>query len=146
IGAYASGDALLRNPITGIAACCARAMSGHAATAPPSAASNSRRPMVTVIRPSRARCVKEKIPRLQRAIFPSRRQNAPCFHLCPRLPPRRQLLANAALAASRVGSQLSTVAVELFGMGITPCHHGGALGDAHIRLPQPHAALPGQSG
>src|SRR6516164_2026534 len=31
-------------------------------------------------------------------------------------------------------------------MGITPCHHGGALGDAHIRLPQPHAALPGQSG
>src|SRR5262249_9539386 len=31
-------------------------------------------------------------------------------------------------------------------MGITPCHHGGAPGDAHIRLPQPHAALPGQSG
>src|SRR5262250_1611930 len=39
----------------------ARAASGHAA-APPSAASNSRRPMVTVIRPSRARCVKRKIP------------------------------------------------------------------------------------
>ena len=37
---------------------CARAASGHAAAAPPSAASNSRRPMVTVIRPSRARCVK----------------------------------------------------------------------------------------
>ena len=36
-----------------IAGCCARAASGHAATAPPSAASNSRRPMVTVIRPSR---------------------------------------------------------------------------------------------
>src|SRR5262249_17868683 len=34
--------------------CCARAASGHAA-ATPSAASNSRRPMVTVIRPSRAR-------------------------------------------------------------------------------------------
>src|SRR5262245_48257885 len=32
--------------------------SGQAAAAPPSAASNSRRPMVTVIRPSRARCVK----------------------------------------------------------------------------------------
>src|SRR5437870_201679 len=29
--------------------------SGHAAAAPPSAASNSRRPMVTVMRPSRAR-------------------------------------------------------------------------------------------
>jgi hypothetical protein len=35
----------------------ALAASGHATTAPPSAASNSRRPMVTVIRPSRARCV-----------------------------------------------------------------------------------------
>ena len=39
--------------------CCARAASGYAKAAPPSAASNSRRPRVTVIRPSRARCVKE---------------------------------------------------------------------------------------
>ena len=29
--AYTSGDPLLRNPITGIAGCCARAASGHAA-------------------------------------------------------------------------------------------------------------------
>src|SRR5262249_1972469 len=36
-------------------ACCARAASGHDAAAPPSAASTSRRPMVTVMRPSRAR-------------------------------------------------------------------------------------------
>src|SRR6516164_1706890 len=43
--------------MTGITGCCARAASGHAAAAPPSATSNSRRPMVTVIRPSRARCV-----------------------------------------------------------------------------------------
>ena len=43
------------NPITGVAGCCARATSGHTAAAPPSAASNSRRPMVTVMRPSRAR-------------------------------------------------------------------------------------------
>jgi len=42
--------------------CCARAASGHATAAPPSAASNPRRPMVTVIRPSRARCVKGTIP------------------------------------------------------------------------------------
>ena len=42
---------------------------GHAAAAPPSAASNSRRPMVTVIRPSRARCVKGRIPRHARAVF-----------------------------------------------------------------------------
>jgi len=49
--------------------CCpCAAASGHAA-APPSAASNSRRPMVTVIRPSRARCVKETIPRHERAVF-----------------------------------------------------------------------------
>jgi hypothetical protein len=34
--------------------CCARAASGHAAAAP-SAANNLRRPMVTVMRPSRAR-------------------------------------------------------------------------------------------
>ena len=55
-----SGDLLSRNPITGIAGGCARAASGHAAAAPPSAASNSRSPMVTVIRPSRARWVKWK--------------------------------------------------------------------------------------
>src|SRR6516164_3380410 len=48
-----NGD-ISRNPITGIAGCCVRSASGHAA-APPSATNNSRRPMVTVIRPSRAR-------------------------------------------------------------------------------------------
>ena len=49
-------------------ACCALAASGHATAAPPSAASNSRRPMVTVIRPSRARCVKGTISRHERAV------------------------------------------------------------------------------
>ena len=34
--------------------CCARAASGHATAAPPSATSNFRRPVVTVIRPSRS--------------------------------------------------------------------------------------------
>ena len=63
-----SSDALeVRTPITGIFGCCACAASGHAA-APPSATSNSRRPMVTVIRPSRARCVKGTIPRRERAV------------------------------------------------------------------------------
>ena len=38
---------LLSHPITGIAACCARAATGHAA-APPTSATNSRRPMPTV--------------------------------------------------------------------------------------------------
>src|SRR5262249_10326911 len=56
----------------------ARAVSGHAAAAPPSAVSNSCRPMVTVIRPSRARCVKGTIPRHERAVF--RGQDAGCFH------------------------------------------------------------------
>ena len=37
---------MLRNPITGIAGCCARAASGHAAAAPPSSVMNSRRLMV----------------------------------------------------------------------------------------------------
>src|SRR5215467_4682498 len=36
------------------------------------AASNSRRPMVTVIRPSRARCVKGRIPRRERAVLTAR--------------------------------------------------------------------------
>jgi len=45
------------NPTTGLAGCCARAAGGHDTAAPPSATSNSRRPMVTVMRPSRARCV-----------------------------------------------------------------------------------------
>src|SRR5262249_36865229 len=34
----------------------------------PTAANNSRRPMVTVTRPSRARCVKGRIPRHERAV------------------------------------------------------------------------------
>ena len=40
-----SGPAIaaLRNPTTGIAGCCARAASGHAAAAPPSSVMNSRR-------------------------------------------------------------------------------------------------------
>jgi hypothetical protein len=38
-----TGDALLRNPMTGIRACCARATSGHVAVAPPSSVMNSRR-------------------------------------------------------------------------------------------------------
>jgi hypothetical protein len=41
MGRYPSGDAKLRNPITGVVACCARAESGHA-TAPPSSVMNSR--------------------------------------------------------------------------------------------------------
>src|SRR5262249_24473436 len=51
-------------------ACCACAASGQAATAPPpSAASSSRRPMVTVIRPSRARCVEGTLARRERAVL-----------------------------------------------------------------------------
>ena len=38
-----SDDEVLRNPITGIVGCCARAAIGHAAAAPPSSVMNSRR-------------------------------------------------------------------------------------------------------
>ena len=48
----ASGDAPLRNPITGIAGCCARAASGHATAAPPSSVTNSRRLMPGMGAPS----------------------------------------------------------------------------------------------
>src|SRR5262249_35311537 len=68
------------------------AASSHAAAAPPSATSNSRRPMVTVIRPSRARCVKGRIPRYERAVFTFKEgRNAGCFHLAGRFrsDPRR---------------------------------------------------------
>src|SRR5262249_42041276 len=88
-----------KNPTVGsFAGCCARAASGHAAVAPPSAASNSRRPMVTVIRPSRARCVKGRIPRHGRAVLTFQggqdagschpasgsKAESPSFPLCPR--------------------------------------------------------------
>jgi len=64
-------------------ACCACAASGHIAAAPPNAASNSRRPMVTVIRPSRARCVNGTMPRRERAVFTFKEgRMAGCFHLC----------------------------------------------------------------
>ena len=64
-------------------ACCACAASGHIAAAPPNAASNSRRPMVTVIRPSRARCVNGTIPRHQRAVFTFGSGDAAAFRLGP---------------------------------------------------------------
>ena len=51
-----------------------RVASGHAVAALPSTASNSRRPMVTVIRPSRARCVMETIPRHERAVLSGTRR------------------------------------------------------------------------
>src|SRR5262245_5564413 len=38
-----SFDVAARNPTTGIAGCCARTVSGHAAAAPPSSVMNSRR-------------------------------------------------------------------------------------------------------
>src|SRR5262249_22356173 len=79
----------------GIARCCARAASGHAAAAPPNAASNSRRLMVTVIRPSRARCVKERIPRLQRAVFTF--EEAGCWLRPPQSPALTTLLPPPAL-------------------------------------------------
>jgi hypothetical protein len=43
------GDAVPRNPIIGIAACCASAASGHAAAALPRSVMNARRPMQNVI-------------------------------------------------------------------------------------------------
>ena len=42
-------------------------------------------------------------------------------------------------------AQLVMMALELFGVGIAPRHHGGALGDTQIGLPQPHAVRVGQA-
>src|SRR6516165_8951344 len=102
---------------------------GHAAAAQPSAASNSRRPMVIVMHPSRARVRKfnDTTPRARcpNCVAPGaggaarrapastdrRPGHAPgCFQELSALPPEggsyflRQLFANAAIAASRVGS------------------------------------------
>jgi hypothetical protein len=51
MGAYPSGDAPCRNPITGIVGCCARAASGHAA-ALPSSVMNWRRLTLSMGSPS----------------------------------------------------------------------------------------------
>jgi hypothetical protein len=50
-GASASGERLLRYPITGIGSCCARAASGQVVAAPPSTDMNCRLPMSIAIRP-----------------------------------------------------------------------------------------------
>jgi hypothetical protein len=42
-------------------------------------------------------------------------------------------------------AQFSPVAVELLGVGIASRHHGCALGDAEVGLPQPHPMLGGQA-
>src|SRR6516225_7689395 len=63
---------------------------GHAA-APPSATNNSRRPRVTVIRPSRARCVKARIPRGERAVLTFKEGRMPvASNLCRGLRVQKQ--------------------------------------------------------
>jgi len=47
------GDPMLKKPTTGIADCCARAASGHAAAAPHSSVMNSRRLMPDIGLPPR---------------------------------------------------------------------------------------------
>ena len=103
----------MRSPTTGIAGCCARAASGHAAAAPPSVAKNFRRPMVTVMRPSRARVRKRKdtTPRVccpkrpapgaggaaRRAPAPTGRRlghASACFQELSALPPKADLPAD----------------------------------------------------
>src|SRR5215472_16819879 len=63
--------------------------SGHAAAAPLSAASNSRRPMVTAMRPSRARCVRGTVSRHGRPVLTRR---AGCWLLPPLVVGFNQLL------------------------------------------------------
>ena len=112
-----NSDSLNRSP------CCPRAARGHAAAAPPSATSNSRRPMVTVIRPSRARCVKGTIPRHERAVLiapnPSRAGRTPgtdCDGVCLAIVvpcPVLVLPAGRARAVSQPGSQRAVTAAQL---------------------------------
>ena len=42
-------------------------------------------------------------------------------------------------------AQFSTMAGELFGVGVAPRHHRRAFGDAEVGLPQPHPVLVGQA-
>src|ERR1700730_554424 len=91
------------NPRRSILGCCARAASGHEAAAPPSAASNSRRPMVTVIRPSRARCVKATIPRHRRAVFTFGRAGTPLLSASDLL--TAEVLADDRLCGHRFQAQ-----------------------------------------
>ena len=62
-------------------------------------ASNSRRPMVTVMRPSRARCVKGTIPRHERAVFTFK--EAGCWLLRPQSSASTALLPPPALRERR---------------------------------------------
>src|SRR5262249_51698770 len=92
----------------------ARAASGHAAAAPPSATNNSRRLMVTVIRPSRARCVNGTIPRHERAVFTLACWNsraaiadAPILLLLRASPPARLSLTPSQISARNGATRLA---------------------------------------
>src|SRR5260370_4275189 len=56
MGAYPSGDALFRNPITGTG-CCERAIGGHAAAAAPRSVMNLRRCMCCPLRTRLVQCL-----------------------------------------------------------------------------------------
>src|SRR5262249_7671150 len=69
-------------PLRGAAIDQAAARDLRAVTRPPPATNNSRRPMATVIRPSRARCVKERYH--TKSVRSSHSRGAACWllHLC----------------------------------------------------------------
>jgi hypothetical protein len=93
--AFVSGEVVWRKPITGIAACCARAASGHAAV-PPTNEMKSRRFMCPQIEPPNlphrrgaetALCTKAKlIVRMVAQGHLRRSQARPLAHPCPQHP------------------------------------------------------------
>ena len=74
-----------------------------AAGAPPSVASNSRRPMVTVIRPSCTRCSNGRIPRHQRPVLTARAPGAGGPPEVVRSPPFDNLLVDGMSAQGSKG-------------------------------------------
>ncbi len=53
-------------------------------------------------------------------------------------------IANDATEPASQQAQLLAMAVELFGVGVTPGHRSRMLADAHIGLPQPNPVPPSQ--
>ena len=111
--------------------CCARAVTGHAAAAPPSATNNSRRPMTTAIRPLPCEVRKDNdiMPRA-------------CCPITARLAPRGRPPKNGAIDHPQPGADKVDSTEGIATLEAMSSHHNFPPGQQNKLVSEPPIAAP----